>query len=107
MDKYQQFIKERGMPLKETLGVNEVAFNRNDALSLLEIMKELKMPVLGGDVIIVDDQGAVSYTHDNWHYDRISNDTHEAYVINSIAKAEGYIRQFPEQTGAKYYYVVV
>lgn len=104
---YEQLMKERGgIYLKEKLGVNEWAFGREDALKVLEDMKEQNFSCSGGDVIVEDKEGKLKYTNNNWYYQR-GDDTQENYIENSIAKATDYIKNYQEEMGKKYYYVLV
>jgi hypothetical protein len=104
---YNDFIKNHGTYLEEKLGVKEWAFNRHDALILLGIMKNDQIPCMGGDVIVEEEDGRLSYANANWYYNRSESETFENYVEHSTSKAQEYINNFLETKGKKYYYVLV
>jgi hypothetical protein len=103
---YDNFIKENGIPLEDKLGVKERAFRKNNALKLLDIMRDSNMGCSGGDVIIKKND-KYSYANANWYYDCGENETQEHYVANSILNAKAYINDFPEEETEKYYFVIV
>src|SRR5688572_21418504 len=102
----QQMTEMGGVYLRDHLGVEEWAFKRDDALKSLGNWRKKRIPCKGGDVI-VDEGRKFRYTHDNWHCQSEEYATKEEYIEGSIAKAEDYIRIYPESEGGKYYYVLV
>lgn len=105
---YENFKKENGIYLEDQMGTKDWAFNRDNALKALAIMRKENMPCYGGDVIKEKDGNfAFDYKdYGSWYYNRRENETQEQYVANSISEAEKYINNYPERHG-NYYYIIV
>jgi len=64
----QEELVSRAISLDE-IGVNEVAWKRDDALEVLKALSEQKCVILGGDVLVIKETG-IEYTYDNWFSDK-------------------------------------
>lgn len=82
---------ENGVSLKK-LGINEVAFKKEDALKILGRLEKQNIAVLGGDVYVVKDN-IITPTYDNWFINR-NNEKWSLYVKKSIKKARLYINEY-------------
>ena len=105
---YKKQMEEMGgIYLKDKLGVEEWAFNREDALKLLEDRRSKNIACSGGDVIVEDESGKFSYPGANWYCQSDQFKTTEEYVEGSFKKASDYINNFSEKPDHKYFYVLV
>ena len=80
------------------LGVSEVAWEFNDALTLLEHLENNKKFILGGDVL-TKDSGKYQHNYDNWHFD-----TEQGNYKDSIQKTKEYIINYPK---GEYAFIIV
>lgn len=63
---YIDFLKEKGKKLSEiNPGSDEVALTVNDALQALELIRESKLIILGGD-ILSEEKGELIYAYQLW-----------------------------------------
>lgn len=63
---YLNFIKEKGKPVSEiNSGSDELALTVDDALQAVELSRDAKAAVLGGD-ILSDELGKLSYAYQLW-----------------------------------------
>jgi len=92
MDNVQNYIATNGVSL-ESLGVNNYALNKTNALRLLDLLAEQKVAVLGGDVY-VSKNNQLSLTYDNWYSDKDSSESDEAFCSRSILESEKYIKNY-------------
>lgn len=85
MKKLDINIYKKGISLK-SIGVNEVAFYYNDALSFIHFLEQEGAIIYGGDVLKISNN-LPEYTYDNWCYGGKSSD-------ESIKKARDYILSY-------------
>jgi len=71
-------------------------------LSILKILKEKKIPVVGGDVYKIID-GHIQITYDNWF---INNDGTSEFVERSLNKAISYIGEYERINGDNFVYTL-
>jgi Immunity protein 40 len=74
-------------------GVNNWGLDKPSALAALDAFCNLGIPVLGGDVYIVD-VGGIKTTYDNWYLDRNEGESRKQFMERSIHKAREYITQY-------------
>ena len=73
-------------------GVYSVAFLPDDALRMVNILREEVTPILGGDVYVKKNSPTRVYpTDDGWYYERKSNELIKEYTDNSCDVAIKYI----------------
>ena len=75
------------------IGINEYAWNYNSIVEMIPLLREKRLPILGGDVYSMNNS-TIENSDDNWYYDRIPNESFYDYVQNSCNKSESYIRTF-------------
>ena len=92
MDNVQNFIATNGVSL-ESVGVNNYALNKTNALRLLDLLAEQKVAVLGGDVYVLKNN-QLSLTYDNWYSDKGSSESDDAFCSRSISETEKYIKSY-------------
>ncbi len=89
----QKIIEVCGIPL-HSIGVDNWALSRQQALLTLNYFRAMEVPVLGGDVYVIND-GEIEHTYDSWHFDRVENDEKSSDFVNhSIDHAKKYIMQY-------------
>jgi len=80
----------------ESMGVNNWALSRQDALQALSHFVELQIPILGGDVCEFMNE-VIKYNYDNWYCERKINETLLDYVERSAREAKNYIERYPDK----------
>jgi len=85
----------------DNLGVKEVAWDFFDVMKVIDILKQKRYTILGGDVYKMKDD-KIEITYDNWYIDR-----NIATVENSIEKAEEYIEFYHQKQGEGYLYTLI
>jgi hypothetical protein len=88
----------------ENIGVRNWALGRDAALTALEQLRTLGVPVLGGDVYTVrgDD---VELSYDSWYCNQDGKADRE-FVEQSIAKASNYIGNYRSTSGEVLFAIV-
>ncbi len=81
-------LKGKEIPLN-SIGLNEVAWEKDTALELLDYFRKAGAFVLGGDVLIKDSH---KYRHnfDNWHFDQTDGNAEQ-----SVEYTRHYIKNYP------------
>jgi hypothetical protein len=90
-------IQEKAIDLT-SIGLNEVAWQKGDALLLLDYFDTNSVFVLGGDVLTLQD-GTYQHNYDNWFFEK-----NEGNAKDSVQKAKIYISDYPE---GNYVFVIV
>lgn len=90
---YQRLIECKGISLRE-LGVDDVALNRKDAISAIELLQTSSIPILGGDVY---NQSAnhTDLAYANWHCEPTTNESHAQFAERSCIESKQYIANYP------------
>jgi hypothetical protein len=94
---YLNFLKEKGKPLSEiNPGSDEIALTVEDALKALELIKDSKEIILGGD-ILSEENNELIYAYQfwgeeyhclNWYCNKANNESEESYLKRSYITAE-------------------
>lgn len=69
--------------LLESLGVHEFAWDYKNVFSAIEIMKNKRIPIVGGDVCYMNN-GNIEYTYDTWTIDYTNNKSSYEQSIDFI-----------------------
>jgi hypothetical protein len=117
---YKNFLKEKGRALSEiNPGSQEYALNESDAFLALELLKKMKMAVLGADILTEDENGELcyfmhkwgyEYCYLNWDCDKNSNESEADYALRSVEIAKSGIHiasETAQKLRSKYYIVLV
>ena len=88
------------------LGVNDVAYNREEALIIIDYLSEEVIPVLGGDVYFLENDTPCYTTYAGWSCDREKEENFSNYVKRSCKKAKEYIQHFPTDGGIPLFCIV-
>jgi len=74
-EKINAFLQTRGYDLRKLKGydlndtnVINKALTKQEAIDALSLYYELKVPILGGDVFYLNQEGEIRWTYDNWYY---------------------------------------
>ena len=103
MDKHEiikTFLTDRGYDLKEIKGFNNSsdkvikALNKQEALEALHLYRELKIPVLGGDVFYLNKDKDIDWTLDNWHFEKTKDESDEEFLNRGIDGSIIYIQNY-------------
>jgi hypothetical protein len=89
----------------DSMGVENLAWRKGDALKVVEALKYSDWAVLGGDVVRKAD--ILEYTYDNWSCDPLPNEIQQAYVVRSHDEAASYIRGYKIQEGFQILFALV
>lgn len=100
---YKIFVKTHGKVLFEG---KEFALNLGDALIALQLLKELNIAVLGGDVYFRN-RDSIEPGYANWHTDRIHGESDFDYCQRTWAETEQYLTKFPKYSNLAPLFVFV
>lgn len=104
-DKEIEEVLSKGIPLND-FGINNWGFTKEKCLLSINKLSELSIPVLGGDVLKLDN-GEWTHTYDNWHCDKSSDESDEDFVIRSNQVANEYISKYPINKNTEILFVLV
>ena len=112
------FLNQKGRPLSADYQSEEKALSVEDALQAVELLKEEKIAIYGGDILTEAD-GELVYAHDiwgiefhylNWYCDKLDDEDSADYLQRSYDKAkEGIMeaKKAADRLGEKCYIVLV
>ena len=112
------FLNQKGRPLSAEYQSEEKALSVEDALQAVELLKEEKIAIYGGDILTEAD-GELVYAHDiwgkeyhylNWYCDKSEDEDRADYLQRSYDKAkEGIMeaKKVADRLGKKCYIVLV
>ena len=112
------FLNEKGRVLSADYQSEEKTLSVEDALQAIELLKEEKIAIYGGDILTEAD-GELVYAHDiwgkeyyylNWYCDKLDDEERADYLQKSYDKAkEGIMeaRKVADRLGKKCYIVLV
>ncbi len=89
-------ILSRGISL-ESEGIRNWAMTEPLAISAINEIAELGIPILGGD-IYVSNIGRLQLTYDNWYCNKRDSENFNEYVARSQQTAISYIRKYAKPT---------
>ncbi|MBN9352264.1 MAG: hypothetical protein J0H55_16410 [Chitinophagaceae bacterium] len=116
---YLNLLKEKGIPLSEiNPGSDEVALTVNDALQALDLLRNSKTAILGGDILSEENNELIyayklwgeEYQYLNWYCNKDDNESKIDYLQRSyVAARDGIINasKKAEQLNRKCYIVFV
>lgn len=112
------FLNQKGRALSTDYQSEEKALSVEDALQAIELLKEEKIAIYGGDILTEAD-GELVYAHDiwgkefhylNWYCDKLEDEDRADYLQRSYDKAkEGIVeaKKAADRLGKKCYIVLV
>lgn len=103
---YSMMLAERGVPMMDAFGTEDVAFFPDDALAAAATLRGTGFAVLGGDVFYKTTQG-FELAYASWHCEPKAGEDSDAFVVRSIQEACSYIRQYPSVPGKRPVFALV
>jgi hypothetical protein len=88
------FLESRGIVL-DSLGLQERALRRDDALHAVDLAKSAGVELLGGDVY-VEKHGQLESAYANWYSEPRDGEAENAFVARSCAESRAYISTYPD-----------
>lgn len=79
----------------ESIGVNGIAYPKNEAIKIVDCYLQSNTPILGGDVYILEN-GTIKSSNDSWYCDSNDLEKQSDYVIRSHKETIEYITKYPE-----------
>lgn len=102
----QKIIEVCGIPL-HSLGVDNWALSKDQALLTLTYFKRMGVPVIGGDVYAIKN-GEIEHTYDSWYCEEKKNDEeYSEFVKRSVDHAEKYILKYNIADDRKIFFSLV
>lgn len=91
----------------KAMGINDYLWKWNDALRLIDLFVEHKLPILGGDVYEYIDNN-LKYTDNSWSISkRDLFAPSENYIVESKNLAFTYIKNYIKKNGENYYFLII
>jgi hypothetical protein len=90
----------------DSIGVNNWALTKEQALLALGKFEQKKIPVLGGDVYIIH-VDIPEPTYDNWYCNRQDEESIDDYVVRSIDQTRCYINDYVGSNSEHILFVLV
>ena len=90
----------------EHIGVANLAWRREDALSIIEALHGTGVAVLGGDVLDTA-EGHLAYNYSNWHIEPQPHELWPAFVGRSHRLATEYIAAYRQPDNSAYAFTLV
>lgn len=87
------FIETNGYNLEE-IGIKSFGFLKEDSLKFIELLLLDNIPILGGDVLLIDENNKIQLIFDGWYCEKEENETDKQYTIRSGVLASNYIREY-------------
>jgi len=88
------------------LGLQEIAWEHNDALRVMECLGDKGYLILGGDVYRLTENSLES-TYDSWYINRDNSRSWSEVVRESVEKGISYIAKYRELNGENFLYSIV
>lgn len=102
---YQQLLDAKGVPL-QSLGIRDIALERDDALRAVEFLRNASVSILGGDVYVKrGDKIELAYA--DWHSDPMPGESSNDYLARSWATTESYIKAYPQPSNGMTLFALV
>jgi hypothetical protein len=90
---YNELLNTKGIALGH-LCVKDIALERSDAITAIEMLRRASIPILGGDVYLRRHL-LLRSTYDQWHTDPRAGESADNYAVRSWIWTEQFIREYP------------
>ena len=90
----------------EHLGISEMAWDRENAIKVIEFLYSNNYAILGGDVYKEED-GDLNATYDSWYFNRSEAKSAQDFLQESSKRAIMYINRYHARNGEGYYYSII
>ena len=87
----------------EKIGINELAWEKNEINKIVRILRKEEIPVLGGDVYRIEN-GIIESTYDSWF---LNNNGEDDFVEKSLDKTISYVEDYENNNHGKNIFVLV
>jgi hypothetical protein len=98
--------RNRGLSL-ESEGVNEVCWEKSDALRVVSVASQAGLPILGGDVWRHESDGRWRPTGDNWFSEPHQAEHARAFAERALSEATAFLERYPDPGNGTRRYVIV
>jgi hypothetical protein len=107
MCKLSEELNLNSISLKE-IGLCEKAWQKDDAIQVVEYLYNNRYPILGGDVYEYEDiENSICSTYDSWYTNESDFKTAQEFLLKSKDIAINYIINYSNKNGNKYCYSIV
>ena len=98
-------LHQRAISL-DHLGVDEVAWTRDDVFEIIRALEQTRVAILGGDVL---QKFGTHPTHnyDSWHTDRKEREAWLEYAARSRQATRAYVNAYPNPQAGSITFVLV
>jgi hypothetical protein len=79
-----------------SVGVNSIAFTKENALLMAKVIRQENIPISGGDVYFLNN-GQIVAAQDNWSCEKTADETLRDYTERSYRDTIDYITQYGEE----------
>lgn len=90
---YAELLASKGVTL---LQPQDIALRRADALTAVEIVRQLPLPIIGGSVYFLRN-GCVEFAYAAWSCDPRDGENGKDYITRSCDESRRYIAMFPHR----------
>jgi hypothetical protein len=101
IEQINEYLQTKGYDLRQIKGcdISDTqkvikALTKQEAIEALKFYRQIKVPVLGGDVFYLNRRGKINWTYDNWYYIRKKEETDVEYLERSINETIDYINKY-------------
>jgi hypothetical protein len=84
----------------EEIGIDNCAFPYEQAIMLVDMLRQSCVPILGGDVYLKIGS-TIEITYDNWYCDKSVNESDGDFLKRSCDEAKCFISSYTEQKNAE------
>lgn len=89
------------------LGLVDVAWSREHTREVLNAIRARDIAVLGGDVYMEQNDGQLEHTYDNWHCERLPEESLSQYARRSWQHTWDYVAKYPDNKAPKVFFRLV
>ena len=84
----------------EEIGINNFAFLYQQAILLVDVLRQSNVPILGGDVYLRL-ESSIEISYDNWYCDKKEDERDSVFVNRSCDVAETFIKEYKRKNAIK------
>lgn len=102
---FDELLKTAGVSLQNP-GLTEVGLRRADALHAVNILRNARLAILGGEVYLHQKERVRPWSPNSWHVDPKPREDRETYLRRTWDQAENYISLFPTPADGEPLFVI-
>ena len=84
----------------EEIGIDNCAFPYEQAIMLVDMLRQSCVPILGGDVYLRL-ESSIEISYDNWYCDKKEDEQDSVFVNRSCDVAETFIKEYKRKNAIK------